>query len=357
MLREAAISPKRESKRGHVSQPLSVGKMAAPVSNVNSTTLVDLCRIVITTNLERYPPEAFGVCDCDEWQAIVRLRHARTQPKRRWCGGGTTHGARSSCTQAASKGKNAGIDGTGRMVPAVSDKVIFAIEACNPHLSDSPVVDALVWKDCVEYKFRRGDCGALLISRPIALYQPWPLFVQELQNHASHLVPSSESMDEAIDALRRTPMNVALLKDSGVGKRVKKAIKHVGPNHKGQLESLLKSWMDMAANDGVFVGANLSNTSEKAPKQDETTTRADLALAETCHSWRHLFLALQQRNEEIRNSQGKRMREIRKNVRPIMQIFRLIIFFLTCTLILSLAAGEDSPKVGQSTTDRVCSTE
>jgi hypothetical protein len=329
MSAEAAMSPKRESKRGHFSQPLSMGKMAAPVSNVNSTTLVDLCRIVITTNLERYPPEAFGVCDCDEWQAIIRLRHARTQPKRRWCGGNTTHGARPSCTQSASSSENGGIDGTGRMVPAVSDKVIFAIEACNPHLSESPVVDTLVWKDCVEYKFRRGGCGALLITRPMALYQPWPLFVQELHNHASHLVASSDSIDEAIDALRRTPMNVALLKDSGVGKLVKKAVKLVGLKHKGQLESLLKSWMDMAANDGVLIGANVSNASEKAPKQDEATTRADLAVAETCHSWRQLFLALQQRNEEIINSQGKRMREIRRNVRLSMHSYHLIIPFLT----------------------------
>lgn len=261
---------------------------ASIASHHAKTSLVALCRAVVTTNLERYPPESFGICDPDEWQAIVRLRHASTQPKR-VIGAAVT-----------------GLDGTGRLVPAVAEKLLHAIEECNPHLSDCPVADTLMWKDCVEYRFRRG-AG---LTRPTALHLPWPLLVHELQVQANHLMTSSASptvdIQEVINILRAAPMNVALLKDSGVGKTVKKAIKKVDAEWKTQLEDLLSVWMEMAATDGVVS----SNTQTK----HDDTTQEDLELAETCHSWRQLFAVLKHRNEELRTTQGKRMREIRNNV-------------------------------------------
>lgn len=54
-------------------------------SNRNSrkklSSLVSLCRSVVVANLERYPPETFGICDEEEWIAIVKLRHNSTRPK------------------------------------------------------------------------------------------------------------------------------------------------------------------------------------------------------------------------------------------------------------------------------------
>lgn len=326
------------SSSSHKKRVREADAAMTPTPFSTSSSLVHLCRMVITTNLERYPPEAFGVCDGDEWETLVRLRHARTQPKRRW----RSSGNHSSCApgslsstsnhSTASSVENGGIDGTGRMVPAIADKIMIAIEICNPHLSDCETTDYLVWKDCVEYKFRRGTCSsrsgaALLMTRPTALLLPWPILIQNLQRYASRLVPlssstqsSCEDISEAIEALRTTPMNVTLLKDSGVGKIVKKAIKRVDVEHKEQLEGLLAIWMVMAQEDGVVSGdaTMVKATSTKHDDASSKTTRTDLKLAATCQSWRHLFRVLWNRNEEIRTQQGKRMREIRNNVSGLL---------------------------------------
>jgi hypothetical protein len=111
---------------------------------------------------------------------------------------------------------------------------------------------------------------------------------------------SPEDVQDAINTLRRTPINVTLLKDSGVGKTVKKATKKVDAEFAGQLEDLLSGWMQMAATDGIV--------------EQDGTTEEDLVLAKTCLSWRQLFGALRQRHEEIRSIQGKRIRESRTNV-------------------------------------------
>jgi hypothetical protein len=46
-----------------------------------------------------------------------------------------------------------------------------------------------------------------------------------------------------------------------------------------------------------------------------TTAKDDLQLLEKCLSWRQLYVALEQRKVTIQATQGKRMREIRNNVR------------------------------------------
>lgn len=270
-----------------VKKPRARLKTPPAPHRARSAPLAELCRAVVSTNLERYPPESFGICDPDEWQAIVKFRHASTQPKQR---------------VTASTGLE------GRIVPAVAEKVLQAIEDCNPHLAECPVTDTLLWKDCVEYRYRRG-----CLTRPVALHLPWPLLVQELQGQANLLLQSevsSEEMRHAIDTLRRSPMNVSLLKDSQVGKTVKRVVKFstaLNDNAKTELRDLLVSWMEMATSDSADVDG---------AKKDirESFTQDDLNLAETCYSWRQLFAALHHRNDEIRSIQGKRMREIRKNV-------------------------------------------
>jgi hypothetical protein len=289
-----------------INKPKSPPRKSAPslqTSHRSSTSLVDLCRSVIIANLERYPPDAFGICDPGEWQTIISLRHARTQPKKVMAGVLTSSG---------------GLDGTGRLVPAVSEKVLLAVEECNPHLADCKVTDTLLWKDCVEYRFRRGG-----LTRPVALQLPWPLLVEQLQTEANLLLSSDASpseIREAVDVLRRTPMNVSLLKDSGVGKIVKRAIKKatiVDAESKCKLEDLLSTWMEMAANSGVVSHVTELPAQSPAAAKHDDASHDDLQVAETCRTWRQLFAALRDRNEEIRTTQGKRMREIRKNVRLV----------------------------------------
>ena len=119
-------------------------------------------------------------------------------------------------------------------------------------------------------------------------------------------------------------MNVALLRDSGVGKAVKKILKKMKGSCKdaeirGQLEELLNRWVDMAESSGVGSDAGKggfdangvvpTSAKKKALEQD-----IDLRTAESCMSWRQLFARLKNRNEKVMQSQGKRMREKRQNV-------------------------------------------
>jgi hypothetical protein len=259
----------------------------SPSRRVDS--LVRLCRRVITEKLDRYPPEAFNICDLDEWQALVALRHQRTQPKN------------------ANKDVSGALDDSGRLVPAVSEKFISAVEECNEHLAECSVADELLWKDCVEFKFSRSG-----IARPVAFMLPWPLLVDRIKKAAEVLLDSESSpeiMQESIHILLMSPMNITLLKDSGAGKLVKKAVKRkkgLSDAFRQQLNDILESWISMAASNGVYV--------KMAAKNASPTHEDDLKLAESCQTWRQLFALLKDRHESIRSNQGKRMREIRKNV-------------------------------------------
>ena len=241
-------------------------------------SLEDLCRAVIVANLEKYDPMCLGSLCEDDWEHIVRVRHQKTQPLQRKT--------------------NAGLDGSGRVAPAISDKVLTLIEETNPHLADSAVVDELVWRDCVEYRFRRGNT----LTRPRELYLPWPELLAHVRQLAQGLQSGNE--DSVVDAMVDLPMNVALLQATGIGKVVRKSIKKQKQQPSGgicedgasKLEALLQSWKALAA--------------QKAPTPPQT----DLEMAERCSSWRQLFAALKQRQESRRESQGKRMREIRQHL-------------------------------------------
>jgi hypothetical protein len=270
---------------------------SSAATNPKDCSLIALCQSVIVANLERYPPDSLGLVSEMEWESIVRLRHKRTSPK---AGSG-------------------GLDGTGRIAPALSDRFLSEVEQANPHIAESDVVDQLIWKDCVEYKFRLGG-----LTRPRTLTYPWPLLMEKIRRAGDALAYMMEkdvserdetSVGRAIDKLTQFPMNIALLKSTGIGKTVKKIIKSQRGEGESpvveQMNQLLTSWMDLAASNGVKIkGQNGQSASPQVFKDDEE----DLRILETCPMWRHLFAALTQREETRRSTLGKRMRETRKNL-------------------------------------------
>jgi hypothetical protein len=288
-------APNGGSRMAHAVSDRQSQKLALSV-NIE-TSMVDLCRAVIVLNLERYSPNIFSSCDEEEWEAIIRLRHAKTQPKE---GSG-------------------GLDGTGRIAPALSDKVLEEMEQHNPQIAESAVVDLLVWKDCTEFRFRRGG-----LTRPQGLLLPWPELVIQI-TEAAHLLTtqvtttSAEENNETaalqtVDALFKLPMNVTLLQSTGAGKVIKRAIKTLAKQNKEgvlkkRLEHLLNAWMALASDAGVQLAHKTKATNNKAKDM-----LSDLNIAQTCQTWRQLFAALHQREDNRRTNQGKRMREIRRNL-------------------------------------------
>lgn len=270
---------------------------SSTAANPKDCSLIALCRSVIVANLERYPPDSLGIVSEEEWESIIRLRHRRTSPK---AGSG-------------------GLDGTGRIAPALSDRFLAEVEQANPQIAESAVVDQLCWKDIVEYKFKLFG-----MTRPKTLAYPWPILMEKIRRTGDALASMMEkdvserdeaSVSRALDKLTQFPMNIALLKATGIGKSIKKIIK----SHRGEvsespvmerLNQLLTSWMDLAASNGIKIkGQHGQAASSQVFKDDEE----DLCILENCPMWRHLFAALTQREEKRRNDQGKRMREKRKD--------------------------------------------
>jgi hypothetical protein len=223
------------------------------------------------------------------------------------------------------------------MTPAIGDKFLSEVEAAVPHLAQSQTVDILVWKDVVEHKFRVGG-----LSRPKGLLFPWPVLEARMEaagNALLDLVKKDTITDEnkrsalnSIRALSESPMNIALLKSSRIGKSVKKFLKACSSNEglqyfdepfssqnvretpRTKLESTLQSWMATAANSGVEIEGTTKGESSAGNDHDE-----DPAAAKNCKSWRDLFTALKENDENRRSNQGAKMRENRKkldSVRP-----------------------------------------
>lgn len=285
---------------------------AEAINHSPRASLFALCRAVVVSNLERYPPEAFAILDEEEWEALIRRRHDKTRPQ---------------------KGSG-GLDGTGRRTPAVTDKFLSQVEEAIPHLAESAVVDEIVWKDCVSHRFKEGG-----LSRPQGLMYPWPVLVEGLQesgNNLLTLVKKEEHSEgdkelalQEIRALAEAPMNISLLKATGIGKTVKKFLKasaaresclglhlpidisgqisHVTPISK--LQSTLSAWMAMAASNGVKMKTEVDCPVAKKTKHDR-----DLSSAEKCQSWRHLFAILKNSDEKRVENQGARMRERRQKL-------------------------------------------
>ena len=353
----------------------SITTTIATTTTTMIPSLMVLCRTVVTNHLERYTPESFRICDIYEWDEIIQLRHSMTQPNKKLTllSSGNHHSASND------------IDGNGRLLPALSEKVLQQIEECNEHLADSTVADTLVWKDCVEFRFKR-NVGLL---RPPILFEPWPLLVHRIQqqcqilsattmmehgnmeDHIAH--PTTEEINKAIHVLQSTTWNVALIRDTGIGKIVKRLLKKISNNntaintltekHTIILQQLLSGWMHLASTNnttGIFQWKEItvstsssassasSSTSGKKLSLTPTTATAahdhsndddaiqssDLQLLEKCLSWRQLYQVLEHRKGIIQATQGKRMREIRNNV-GFIQYMHWNTFYMLTILINS----------------------
>ncbi|KAL7561133.1 hypothetical protein ACA910_009402 [Epithemia clementina (nom. ined.)] len=335
-------------------------------------SLQEVCRNVIVANLERYPPEAFGMLEEEEWNLLLKYRHEKTKPKK----------SAVTITSSSTGGGQRALDETGRMAPALSDKFLAAVEQCHPDekVRESKVADELLWKDCVNYSFRQGG-----LTRPRVLEFPWPLLVERVQRAAETIwtvlptllrvtngndddddccddeqaistkeEPAMQELRGALSLLENTPVNVKLLLDSGAGKTIKKVFKKLQqqqqthqchhsllPDFAKRVECLLASWKDVAQQEGVDVqsqpsvqpptakkpkkappsssssaAASSSKTASPSSAQhvDTENEKADWERAEACQSWRQLFAALKLREETRRTKQGQRMREIRKHL-------------------------------------------
>jgi hypothetical protein len=284
-------------------------------TNTYTTTgipsLIHLCRTVVTNNIERYAPESFQICDVYEWEEIIKLRYTLTQPKKVTLHLLQSPSVASITSTAHSNGSSTGtdLDGNGRLIPAISVKVIQSIEACNVHLADCTVTDTLVWKDCVEYRFKR-NVG--LHIRPPILFLPWPLLVQEIQHYTQILAslltddendndtnsssyrskPSIKDINIAIQKLQSTTWNIALLRDTGVGKVVKKVLKKFNKsnstssssatndknqNHQIHMDDTMKNTLQQLLNDwmGLVSSSNSNSNSTNNNNSNRTTTNGN----------------------------------------------------------------------------------
>jgi hypothetical protein len=264
-------------------------------------SLVSLCRDAIVANLERYNVEAFQILDESEWENIVRRKHEISRPLR---------------------GKG-GLDGTGRMNPAVNNKFLFTIEETLPHLATSKVVDNLVWKDNVNHKFRAGG-----LSRPKGLMFPYPVLEARIKAAGDTLADIRKKHDineeekrlgfRAIKAICDSPMDVGLLESSGIGKTVQKFVNTYSKNQNlafdnktiANLSAALECWKIMARTSGVLM-KDKHAAAETLDSSSRHGRAEDLEKARQCKSWRELFFMLRQNDETRRENQGARMRERR----------------------------------------------
>lgn len=207
------------------------------------------------------------------------------------------------------------------------------IESENPHLKNSVVSDTLVWKDCVEYKFKSGG-----LSRPKVLAVPWPdlvALVKEAGAGLGEVASSSNRMgmsdgeirrkiSECLETLEGCPMSVPLMKATDIGKKVSKLLKACQKYDsdaleafQDQLHSLLESWKKLASDSGVQVESSHSSSADCTGRDNKTSMqryRKDVELLQNCHSWRDLYSTLSERQNKLMLQHGQKMRSIRNNL-------------------------------------------
>ncbi len=306
-------------------------------------TLATKCRKTIASNIDRYPVESIGALPEMEWEAIVQLKYEMTAPK-----------------VQVQKVKGSYLLSDGRKFPLFTDKFMKEVEEKNAHLRSSSITDELVWKDCVDFKFRVGGT-----SRPAMFREPWNMQVEKLKSIGKRMeglsphdgdtdvsISSSSSSQQGLSCERKIkiiakelqdmPMSVPLLSESGVGKSLKKLIKKLRKFHESagsddernflklstQLESLLQGWMDMASANGVNMTSsskasnqgsavskqNLSSVSGQSRHTSNEQHTKDIHLIQKCTQWRDLFEALAQREKTLIKHHGAKMRMIRNNL-------------------------------------------
>ncbi len=298
-------------------------------AQIKFPTLTSLCQQIIAKNLERYPPEGFCSLSEGEWDSILRLKYKMTDPKIKTVNGGVLSGGRSK--------------------PMINDKEIQEIESQNPMLANSNVADLLVWKDCVNFRFKAEGS-----SRPRIMRLPWGVQVSNMQQISNDLplllkepLEEEEVDDDKTIRLKRTaklrsnireliksPMNIPLLSESTIGKAVKKFIKGCkrygsslpewipdfhgiydtpNPTYRGkslldQMETLLNEWKKLASSTGA------STCQGRHRNTSEDQHLKDLETIQQCSGWRQLFAALGEREQLIIKSRGAKMRRIRDDL-------------------------------------------
>ena len=141
-------------------------------------SLVDLCVSSIASTLERYPAEAFALLAPQEFTEIVKKRYECTLPKKRGLDASILTGFKILD------------DNSGRLTPCISAKVLDEIQEVNPHLRNIKALDDMVWKDCVNLRFK-----ILGPSRPNALRLPWPILTNELKGISEWLTTTASNMN------------------------------------------------------------------------------------------------------------------------------------------------------------------
>jgi len=160
-------------------------------------SLASLCRSTIAIRLEKYPPSLLGILSESEWEHIVELKYNMTSPNQ--------HAAATAHHHHRLVSADSRSLSDGRIIPAISADIMNKIETWNPHLASSSLTDELVWKDCVNYKFR---CGGS--TRPVLLQIPWPMLVQKAKHLATELLqltlpPTSKTTAEDITVAAAVP--------------------------------------------------------------------------------------------------------------------------------------------------------
>lgn len=291
-----------------------------------NASLEERCRVVVALHLERYPPKAIGMLGEDAWASIIKFKFDRTNPL---------------------EGK--------RRTAAITQHFLAAVEAENPHLAESTVADRYVWKDLCEFQFPRSG-----LSRPKGLYYPWPILEQRIckagqdiqeilrigiDDDASNSASTRSRVERSVQVLAESAMSVSLLKSSGIGKTVKKIVKHAlkseGHNqsenlfqkrhvpylkpsknqHKcevsiiDQLQNLLNSWKDLAAKSGVAITQDtMSLNKESDSSYCDDNVHQDLDYCQlNCPTWRALFETLSSREVQRRTMEGARLRQRREH--------------------------------------------
>lgn len=311
--------------------------------------------------MERYAPETFGSLPYSEWEAIVKVKCQITAPKTQ--------------NNKVKKVKGSNLLSDGRKFPALSEKFIREVEEKNQHLRCSPVTDELVWRDCVDFKFKQ--VGSL--SRPNIFGLPWDIQVENLKqiaediqtlrltpDSASNVVTDSSDSSTAdsspalknntaqekkvaaiVEELQSTPMIVPLLSASGIGKALKTLLKKlrkfdaainattdevVGTKKAScyqtwsvQLENILQQWKAMASESGVAMSSikQSSPLSQSSPssvyvRNGRLTSpkqhEEDIKNIQKCKQWRDLFDILVAREKKLIENRGAKMRESRKHL-------------------------------------------
>mmetsp|Transcript_2235 Transcript_2235/g.2683 ORF Transcript_2235/g.2683 Transcript_2235/m.2683 type:complete len:434 (-) Transcript_2235:599-1900(-) len=278
-------------------------------------SLATKCMKTIATNIERYPAETLGSILCEmEWENVVRLKYQMTAPQ-----------------YQIQKRVGSNLLSDGRKFPVLNEKFIKDFEERNPHLAKSNVIDDLVWKDNVDFKFRKGGH-----SRPALFNEPWQMQIRKLKSISEELtgLVEDDNIENSKQVIRRilkelkvTPMTVDLLSQTGIGKVLKKTIRKIrqsqavqetSPGILTQFEFLLDQWKQVA-------GFSNSNTNEKnneslaciLGKRKETSDarhRKDVNTIKECDQWRDMYDALVKREQNLRNAHGEKMRKIRENL-------------------------------------------